>query len=62
MLKPKIFYKTTGGGDMCPFIQCWNSGGAAMAANFLPLDKEINITSPSYSKVEWAGRDCSSWL
>lgn len=45
-----ILCKTTGGGDMCPFISIKLSGGAAMAANFLPLDKGLQLL-PSYSKM-----------
>ena len=45
-----ILCKTTGGGDMCPFISIKLAGGAAMSANFLPLDKGLQLL-PSYSKM-----------
>lgn len=45
-----LLCKVTGGGNMCPFISIKLSGGAAMAANFLPLDQG-NQLLPSYSKM-----------
>lgn len=45
-----LLCKVAGGGDMCPFIGIKLSGGAAMSANFLPLDKGGQLL-PSYSKM-----------
>ncbi|MFZ3231316.1 MAG: hypothetical protein WA160_13995 [Pseudobdellovibrio sp.] len=45
-----ILCKVSGGGDLCPFISIKLSGGAAMSANFLPLDKGLQLL-PSYSKM-----------
>jgi hypothetical protein len=46
----ELICKTAGVSQMCPFISIKLSGGAAMSANFLPLDKEKNLL-PSYSKM-----------
>lgn len=45
-----LLCKTVGAGDFCPFISIKLSGGAALAANFLPLDKG-GLLLPSYSKM-----------
>ncbi len=45
-----LLCKTAGGGDLCPFISLKLSGGAAMTANFLPMDKAQQLL-PSYSKM-----------
>lgn len=45
-----VICKIAGGGDLCPFISIKLSGGAAMSANFLPLDQGLQLL-PSYSKM-----------
>jgi hypothetical protein len=42
--------KVAGGSTMCPFISIKLSGGMAMSANFLPMDKGGQLL-PSYSKM-----------
>lgn len=42
--------QATGGGDLAAFITLKLSGGAAMSANFVPLDKGGQLL-PSYSKM-----------
>lgn len=46
----ELICKTVGGLDWAPFISLKLSGGAAMGANFLPLDKGEQLL-PSYSKM-----------
>jgi len=45
-----LLCKTAGASDLCPFIGIKLSGGGAMSANFLPLDKGNQLLS-SYSKM-----------
>jgi len=46
----ELLCKTAGASDLCPFIGIKLSGGGAMSANFLPLDKGQQLLS-SYSKM-----------
>lgn len=46
----ELICKTAGASDLCPFISIKLSGGMAMAANFIPMDKGGQLL-PSYSKM-----------